>query len=95
VDAKYKGYVDKNVSADDRHQLLTYIAGYTDQDAPFALVVHPSPDGPTQRLLRIQGPRGRLGLIKVLGIDTRAAPKDAAGPLRNAIAEFADSAVPL
>ncbi|MFF4092462.1 PE-PGRS family protein [Streptomyces sp. NPDC001834] len=94
VDAKYKGYVEKNVSADDRHQLLTYIAGYTDPDAPLALVVHPSPDGPTQRVLRVEGPRGRLGLIEVLGLDTRAAPKEAAGPLREAIAGFAGSATP-
>lgn len=94
VDAKYKDYVKKDVSADDRHQILTYIAGYTDPDIPLALVVHPSPDGPTQRTLRVEGPRGRLGLIEVLGLDTRAAPKDAAEPLRKAIAGFAGSAGP-
>ncbi|MEU6995876.1 PE-PGRS family protein [Streptomyces sp. NPDC046465] len=94
VDAKYKGYVEKNVSPADRHQLLTYIAGYTEPDAPLALVVHPSPDGHSRRLLRIAGPRGCLGLIEVLGLDTRAAPKDAAGPLREAIARFAAGVAP-
>lgn len=91
VDAKYKRYAEKDVSSEDRHQLLTYIAGYTGQDAPLALVVHPAPNGPTRRVLRVEGPRGRLGLIEVLGLDTRAAPKDAAKPLRKAIAAFAGS----
>ncbi|MFF0475070.1 PE-PGRS family protein [Streptomyces sp. NPDC004284] len=93
VDAKYKKYGEKNVSADDRHQLLTYIQGYTSPDAPLALVVHPSPDGPTRRVLRIEGPRGRLGLVEVLGLDTRAAPKEAAEPLRRAVAGFAGRTV--
>lgn len=88
VDAKYKPYARKELSADDRHQLLTYIAGYTEPETALALVVHPSPDGPTRRVLRVEGPRGRLGLIEVLGIDTRAAPRDAAGPLQRAIAGF-------
>jgi 5-methylcytosine-specific restriction enzyme subunit McrC len=91
VDAKYKRYATKDVSAPDRHQLLTYIAGYTDPDTALALVVHPSPDGPTRRILRVTGPRGHLGLIEVLGLDTRAAPKDAAEPLRKAIAGFTGS----
>lgn len=96
IDAKYKAYAMQNVSAADRHQLLTYIAGYTDRDAPLALVVHPSPDGaPTRRILHIDGPRGRLGLIEVLGLDTRATPKEAAGPLREAIARFAACVVHL
>ncbi|MEV6506680.1 PE-PGRS family protein [Streptomyces sp. NPDC051642] len=96
VDAKYKNYVAKNVTADDRHQLLTYIAGYTEPDHPLALIVHPAPDGsPTERDLRIVGPRGRMGLIKVLGLDTRRGPEDAAGPLRKAITDFATSAAPL
>ncbi|MEV2193009.1 PE-PGRS family protein [Streptomyces phaeochromogenes] len=95
VDAKYKRYATKDVSATDRHQLLTYIAGYTGPDAALALVVHPSPDGPTRRVLRVEGPRGHLGLIEVLGLDTRAAPKDAADPLRKAIAGFAGSTAPL
>ncbi|WP_039938462.1 5-methylcytosine restriction system specificity protein McrC [Streptomyces himastatinicus] len=94
VDAKYKGYMEKNVSAADRHQLLTYIAGYTAPEYPLALVVHPSAAAPTERELRVQGPRGRLGLIKVLGLDTRTAPKDATGPLREAIAEFANFVAP-
>lgn len=92
VDAKYKRYAEKNVSAADRHQLLTYISGYTDPKNPLALVVHPAPDGLTEHELLVTGPRGRLGIIKVLGLDTRAAPEEAAAPLRAAIAGFADSA---
>ncbi|MFG2314944.1 5-methylcytosine restriction system specificity protein McrC [Streptomyces tendae] len=94
VDAKYKPYARKEISADDRHQLLTYIAGYTEPETALALVIHPSPDGPTRRVLRVEGPRGLLGLIEVLGIDTRAAPRDAAGPLRKAIAGFSGSHSP-
>ncbi|MEU9608680.1 PE-PGRS family protein [Streptomyces sp. NPDC048057] len=92
VDAKYKKYGEKNVEAADRHQLLTYIAGYTDPNSALASVVHPSPNAATRRALRIEGPRGPLGVIEVLGLDTRLAPKDAAGPLRELIAKFAASA---
>ncbi|MER0241205.1 PE-PGRS family protein [Streptomyces sp. HSW2009] len=89
VDAKYKRYGDKNVTSPDRHQLLTYIAGYTDAAAPLALVVHPSETGPTRRVLRVTGPRGLLGLIEVLGLDTSASPELAAEPLRESIRGFA------
>ncbi|MFI1681741.1 PE-PGRS family protein [Streptomyces sp. NPDC020607] len=95
VDAKYKRYATENVSASDRHQLLTYITAYTAPDAALALVVHPSPDGPTRRTLRVRGPRGDLGLIEVLGLDTRAALKDAAEPVKRAIADFAGPATSL
>ncbi|MFC4330205.1 PE-PGRS family protein [Streptomyces andamanensis] len=91
VDAKYKRYATSDVSAADRHQLLTYIAGYTEPDAALALVVHPAPEGPTRRVLRIEGPRGHLGLIEVLGLDTRAALKDAAEPIGNALTAFSGS----
>ncbi|MEU6288575.1 PE-PGRS family protein [Streptomyces sp. NPDC046988] len=95
VDAKYKRYAAKDVSADDRHQLLTYIAGYTSPDSAIALVVHPSPDGLVKRDLRVESPRGHLGRIKVLGLDTGVALKDAAEPLREAIAGFAGATGPL
>ncbi|MFE0875407.1 PE-PGRS family protein [Streptomyces smyrnaeus] len=91
VDAKYKGYAEKNVDSTDRHQLLTYIVGYTDPDHPVALVVYPSPQGAVHRNLRIEGPRGLMGIIKVLGLDTRLAPKDAAEPLRRSMAAFASA----
>ncbi|MFF2845834.1 PE-PGRS family protein [Streptomyces sp. NPDC058001] len=91
VDAKYKNYAKTNVSREDRHQLLTYIAGYTDPGNPLALVVHPDPKGPSDHQLEIRGPRGLVGRILVLGLDTRADPKTAAEPLRKAIADFAAS----
>ncbi|MFI7318060.1 PE-PGRS family protein [Streptomyces venezuelae] len=91
VDAKYKRYATDNVSAADRHQLLTYIAAYTEPDAALALVVHPSPEGRTRRTLHVEGPRGDLGRIEVLGLDTGAALEDAAEPVRRAIAHFAGS----
>ncbi|ANP54088.1 5-methylcytosine-specific restriction enzyme subunit McrC [Streptomyces griseochromogenes] len=90
VDAKYIGYDGRRLSAENRHQLLTYIAGYTTADAPLAALVHPSPQGATSRTVRIDGPGGRhLGTIRVLGIDTRLAPDQAAQPLRELVAEFA------
>ncbi|MGW6309039.1 5-methylcytosine restriction system specificity protein McrC [Streptomyces niveus] len=91
VDAKYKNYAEKEVSPADRHQLLTYIAGYTDPDNPLALVVHPDPKGPSDHQLEIRGPRGLVGRILVLGLDTRTDPKTAAEPLRRAVADFAAS----
>ncbi|MFE4368676.1 PE-PGRS family protein [Streptomyces sp. NPDC056835] len=91
VDAKYKNYAKTNVSHEDRHQLLTYIAGYTDPGNPLALVVHPDPKGRSDHQLEIRGPRGLVGRILVLGLDTRTDPKTAAEPLRKAIADFAAS----
>ncbi|MFP8885496.1 McrC family protein [Streptomyces mangrovi] len=89
IDAKYKTYTEKAVNSEDRHQLLTYIAGYTTPDAPLAAIVHPGPQGPTRRTLTITGPRGRtLGKIRVLGLDTRLPPHQAAGPLRELAADF-------
>ncbi|WP_046724220.1 5-methylcytosine restriction system specificity protein McrC [Streptomyces xiamenensis] len=93
IDAKYKRYGEEDVSSTDRHQLLTYIAGYTGAENPLALIVYPSPAGPDHHVLRIEGPRGHLGRIEVLGIDTRVAPQDAVDPLRKVIAGFAGSAV--
>ncbi|WP_202235045.1 5-methylcytosine restriction system specificity protein McrC [Actinacidiphila reveromycinica] len=92
VDAKYKNYAKRNVSREDRHQLLTYIAGYTDPANPLALVVHPDPQGPSSHRLEFQGPRGLVGRILVLGLDTRSDPRTAAEPLRTEIAAFAASA---
>ncbi|MFJ8661238.1 PE-PGRS family protein [Streptomyces sp. NPDC093795] len=91
VDAKYKNYAKRNVSREDRHQLLTYIAGYTDPANPLALVVHPDPRGPSSHQLEFRGPRGLVGRILVLGLDTRSDPRAAAEPLRKAIAGFAAS----
>ncbi|MFI7414140.1 McrC family protein [Streptomyces sp. NPDC049627] len=89
LDAKYIGYDGRHLSAENRHQLLTYIAGYTTPDAPLAAIVHPAPDGATSRTVRVDGPRGHLGTISVLGIDTRLAPEQAAEPLRKLVAGFA------
>lgn len=91
VDAKYKNYAKTDVSREDRHQLLTYIAGYTDPTNPLALVVHPDPQGPSSHQLEFLGPRGLIGRILVLGLDTRSDPKTAAEPLRKAIVDFATS----
>jgi 5-methylcytosine-specific restriction enzyme subunit McrC len=90
VDAKYKTYAGKRVSSTDRHQLLTYIAGYATPDTPLAAVVHPAPHGEPGRTLTITGPRGRrLGVIELLGLDTRLPPHHAAEPLRAIISRFA------
>ncbi|MYQ99401.1 MULTISPECIES: 5-methylcytosine restriction system specificity protein McrC [unclassified Streptomyces] len=89
VDAKYIGYEGRRLSADNRHQLLTYIAGYTTPEAPLAAIVHPAAQSFSSRTVQLKGPRGRLGVIKVLGIDTRLAPEQAAQPLRDLVEEFA------
>lgn len=88
VDAKYIAYGARTVSADNRHQLLTYIAGYTRPGAPLAVIVHPDPEGASSRTLRTDGPFGRLGEIRVLGMDTRLPPDRAAEPLRQLVADF-------
>ena len=83
IDAKYKTYAERSLSATDRHQLLTYIAGYTTPDTPTSAVVYPAPQGASRRTLTVTGPQGqRLGVIELLGLDTLLPPPDAAEPLR-------------
>jgi McrBC 5-methylcytosine restriction system component. len=77
VDAKYKRYDRHGVSAADVHQLLTYSSGYASSDAPAAVIVHPQPGGHARRTLQVRGPEGLLGVIHVLGVDTRATPEQA------------------
>ncbi|OIJ94467.1 PE-PGRS family protein [Streptomyces sp. MUSC 14] len=85
VDAKYKRYDRYGVGAGDIHQLLTYSAGYTPSTHPRAVIVHPRLGRHTHRVLQISGPRGTLGNIHVLGIDTEAAPQQAAMWIRGAL----------
>lgn len=92
IDAKHKDLQSENVDAPDRHHLLTYIAGYTTPAAPLAVIVHPARTGASHRTLRVQGPRGLLGVIEVLGLDTRLPPTESAGPLRGLIASFGSAA---
>ncbi|MEU8654170.1 PE-PGRS family protein [Streptomyces sp. NPDC048737] len=78
VDAKYKRYDRHGVSAADVHQLLTYSGGYAPADVPVSVIVHPQQGCNTQRTLKVRGPKGPLGNIRVLGVDTRATPEQAA-----------------
>ena len=77
MDAKYKRYDRHGVSAADVHQLLTYSSGYASADAPTAVIVHPQPGSHARRTLQVRGPRGLLGTIHVLGVDTRTTPEQA------------------
>lgn len=78
IDAKYKKYDKKSLDADDIHQLLTYIGGYTTVDNSTGLIIHPHRDGRGHRTLKVAGPRGLLGTIQVIGIDTMTDPHQAA-----------------
>ena len=85
VDAKYKRYDRYGVGAGDVHQLLTYGAGYTPSADPRAVIVHPCSGGHSHRTLQVSGPRGALGSIHVLGVDTHASPHQAAVWVRSAL----------
>ncbi|MET9130592.1 McrC family protein [Streptomyces antibioticus] len=85
VDAKYKRYDRYGVAAGDVHQLLTYSAGYTPSTDPRAVIVHPCPGGHSHRVLQVSAPQGSLGSIHVLGIDTHAAPQQAAAWIRSVV----------
>lgn len=85
VDAKYKRYDRHGVSAADVHQLLTYSSGYASADTPTAVIVHPQPGSHARRTLQVRGPRGLLGLVHVLGVDTRTAPEQASAWLGSAL----------
>ncbi|NDZ98867.1 PE-PGRS family protein, partial [Streptomyces sp. SID10116] len=77
VDAKYKRYDRHRVSAADLHQLLTYGSGYAPVEAPAAVIVHPQPGGHDRRVLQVRGPKGLLGTLHVIGVDTRTTPERA------------------
>ncbi|MFG2512602.1 McrC family protein [Streptomyces sp. NPDC048584] len=77
VDAKYKRYDRHGVGAADVHQLLSYSAGYTPSDDPRAVIVHPRTGGHSHRVLQVDSPRGSLGSIHVLGVDTDTLPQQA------------------
>jgi 5-methylcytosine-specific restriction enzyme subunit McrC len=77
VDAKYKRYDRHGVGAADVHQLLTYSAGYTSSDVRRAVIVHPRTGGHSYRTLKVDSPRGSLGNIHVLGVDTHELPQKA------------------
>jgi hypothetical protein len=83
VDAKYKRYDRHGVSAADVHQLLTYSSGYTPADAPTAVIVHPQPGINAQRTMQVCGPKGLLGTIHVLGVDTRTTPEQSTAWIRS------------
>ncbi|WP_109529965.1 McrC family protein [Nocardia aurea] len=83
IDAKYKAYQLKAVSAADVHQILTYIAGHAPTSAPVAAIVYPRPDEHSHRILRINGPGRALGEIRVLGVGADSAPAEAAAWLRS------------
>jgi 5-methylcytosine-specific restriction enzyme subunit McrC len=76
MDAKYKAYGRDAVPTPDLHQLLTYIAGYSNASTPTAAILHPQRGDHTHRVLNVAGPRGLLGTIHVVGIDTRVAPRE-------------------
>ncbi|WP_336086136.1 McrC family protein [Nocardia sp. SSK8] len=78
VDAKYKRYEDKSISAADTHQLLTYISGYSPDESRAAAIVHPRTHGHARRLLRVRGGDRQLGTIHVLGIDVDQDPTESA-----------------
>ncbi|MGW1802043.1 McrC family protein [Streptomyces sp. NPDC001984] len=92
VDAKYKRYDSRSVSAADIHQMLTYIAGYSPEGTGAAVVVHPSPTGATHRRLRVTAPRGQLAELHVAGIDVRLPPQDAEKALAHVLAPALHSA---
>ncbi|MDX2682457.1 hypothetical protein [Streptomyces soliscabiei] len=77
MDAKYKRYDRHGVGAADVHQLLTYSSGYAPADAPVSVIVHPQQGSHAQRTLQVRGPEDLLGIIHVLGVDTRATQEQA------------------
>ncbi|MGA5349313.1 McrC family protein [Streptomyces griseoincarnatus] len=85
VDAKYKRYDHHGVSAADVHQLLTYSAGFTPSDDRRAVIVHPRTGGHSYRVLQVDSPRGRLGNVHVLGVDTHVLPQQATAWVRSVL----------
>ncbi|MGW5440227.1 McrC family protein [Nocardia asteroides] len=87
IDAKYKTYADRPVSAADIHQLLTYTASYAPTSTPSAAIVHPRPTASSHRTVQIDGNGRHLGKIHVHGVDTEATPEQAATTMRAALFE--------
>ncbi|MFI5503474.1 McrC family protein [Nocardia asteroides] len=85
IDAKYKTYADRPVSAADIHQLLTYTAGYAPLPTPYAAIVHPRPASASHRAVQVNGNGRHLGTIHVHGVDTDTTPERAAATLRTTL----------
>lgn len=83
VDAKYKRYEHHRVEASDIHQLLTYAAGYAGGHAAVSVIVHPRNNGMGTRVVRVNGPHGRLGVTHVLGLDVTQSPEVAVSEIRD------------
>ncbi|NKY58140.1 McrC family protein [Nocardia flavorosea] len=81
IDAKYKTYANRTISAADVHQLLTYSSGYAPHTAPLATIIYPHPNDSPQRRLQISGNGRHLGIVHVHGVDTTASPEQAAAAL--------------
>lgn len=90
VDAKYKDYAGKNVSAADVHQLLSYCAWYT-PDNPRAAIVYPSERGSVSRTLSAGDRFRTLGTIDVVGVDVAAPPESAVPQLGTILAPLLNS----
>lgn len=82
IDAKYKTYANRPVSAADIHQLLTYTAGYAPHRAPSAAIVHPGPAALSHRTLEVSGNGRHLGTIQLHGVNTGDTPERAAATMR-------------
>ena len=82
VDAKYKRYEHDRVEASDIHQLLTYAAGYAGDHTAVSVIVHPRNNGTGVRVVRVNGPHGRLGVTHVLGLDVTKSPEVAVSEIR-------------
>lgn len=89
VDAKYKRYEDRAITADDSHQLLTYACGYRSAAGAAVLLVHPSNGASAARVLNVAGPGGVLGTIYVLGLDVSSPPGDGVAPIRSILDRMA------
>lgn len=85
VDAKYKAYGGRGVSAGDVHQLTTYAQAYAVDGDPQAVIAYPEPGNATRRELTVSGPTGLLAQITVIGIDTDHEPREAATRLGEAV----------
>ncbi|MFD4402353.1 McrC family protein [Nocardia sp. NPDC058499] len=85
IDAKYKTYANRTISAADVHQLLTYISGYAPHPAPLAAIIYPHPNDSPHRKLQISGNGRHLGTIRIHGVDTAATPEQAAAALGGAL----------
>ena len=92
VDAKYYAYDHSRISSENVHQLMTYVAGYCDDDHLDVLLVYPSAAGGALRTLVVRNAHTLIGRIRAIAIDAGAGPEAGTRKIREVLQRLSSAA---